>query len=236
MTLGLDYGVWGMNPAGYHLTSLVLHAANAVVVYALSRRLLALSMSGSLVDSSRWLTVGAAFAALVFAVHPLRVESVAWATERRDVLSGFFYLSSLLAYLRWRDSNSRRRTYWIALALFACALLSKATSMSLPAVLLILNVYPLRRLGWSSGWWSEAPNGSTPRSLRSHCSPPRLPRSRSSRSTLRASSAPRPSSSCRRTVSSSTCGRPSRRSDLRRCTRCRSTSIPPQCGSWPVPP
>lgn len=156
MTLGLDYEVWGMNPAGYHLTSLVLHAANAVVVYALSRRLLALSMSGSLVDSSRWLTVGAAFAALVFAVHPLRVESVAWATERRDVLSGFFYLSSLLAYLRWRDSNSRRRTYWIALALFACALLSKATSMSLPAVLLILNVYPLRRLGWSSGWWSES--------------------------------------------------------------------------------
>jgi tetratricopeptide (TPR) repeat protein len=155
MTLGLDYEIWEMNPAGYHLTSLVLHAANAVVVYALSRRLLALSMSGSITDSPRWLTAGAAFAALVFAVHPLRVESVAWATERRDVVSGFFYFSSLLAYLRWQNAASRRRTYWIALSLFACALLSKATSMSLPAVLLILNVYPLRRLGWTSGWWSE---------------------------------------------------------------------------------
>jgi tetratricopeptide (TPR) repeat protein len=156
MTLGFDYEVWGMNPAGYHLTSLVLHAANAILVYALSRRLLALSMPGSLADSPRWLTVGAAFAALVFAVHPLRVESVAWATERRDVVSGFFYFSSLLAYLRWRDSIPRRRTYSIALALFACALLSKATSMSLPAVLIILNVYPLRRIGWTSGWWSES--------------------------------------------------------------------------------
>lgn len=154
MTLGLDYEVWGMNPTGYHLTSLLLHAANAVVVYFLARALLESSDIGSPNEHRLRLDAAAAFSALVFAVHPLRAESVAWATERRDVLSGLFYFSSLLVYLRSRNTAASRRDYWFALALFVCALLSKATSMSLPAVLLILNVYPLRRLGWAAGWRS----------------------------------------------------------------------------------
>src|SRR5438876_11915823 len=101
----------------------------------------------------RW---GAALAALVFAVHPLRVESVAWVTERRDVLSGLFYLSAVLAYLRACDRDERGRGwYWGAVALFVGALLSKSMVVNLPVVLLILDVYPLRRLGGSLGWWSE---------------------------------------------------------------------------------
>ncbi len=157
MTLGLDYEMWGMNPAGYHLTSLLLHAANGVVVYFLARKLLESSLPGFAEASPLRMALAAAFAALVFAAHPLRVESVAWATERRDVLSGLFYFSSILFYLRSRDAGSSRRRYWIALLLFLCALLSKATSMSLPAVLLVLNVYPLRRLGPMApgGWWGE---------------------------------------------------------------------------------
>jgi protein O-mannosyl-transferase len=156
MTLGLDYTLWGMNPTGYHVTSLLIHAGNAVLVYFLARTILARVERGQPVAAPRQnqlpLTVAAGFAALAFAVHPLRVESVAWATERRDVLSGLFYFSSILVYLRSRISGESKRGYWTSLALFVCALLSKATSMSLPVVLLILNVYPLRRLGSDAHW------------------------------------------------------------------------------------
>ena len=151
MTLGADYSLWGMNPAGYHFTSLLLHAANAVVVFFLARTLLASSSREAPGDEFR-VTLAAGVAALVFALHPLRVESVAWATERRDVLSGLFFFSSILVYVKSRESPSRVRGYWASVALFVCALLSKATSMSLPAVLLILNVFPLERLGGCAGW------------------------------------------------------------------------------------
>src|SRR5256712_12957666 len=99
MTLGLDYLLWGMNPLGYHLTSLLLHAANAVVFYFVVVRILTLALPAPS-ERGHALTVSAGVAALVFAIHPLRVESVAWVTERRDVLSGLFYLSAILMYLR----------------------------------------------------------------------------------------------------------------------------------------
>src|SRR5256712_348331 len=155
MTLGLDYLLWGMNPFGYHLTSLLLHAANAVVFFFVVRRILTLALP-SPAERGHALTVSAGFAALVFAIHPLRVESVAWATERRDVLSGLFYLLTILLYLRASERGERGRGwYWGTVGLFACALLSKAMAVSVPVVLLILDVYPLRRLGGSTGWWSE---------------------------------------------------------------------------------
>src|SRR5881409_489176 len=155
MTFGLDYLLWGMNPRGYHLTNLLLHAANAVVFFFITRRLLTRALP-SASERGHALTVSAAFSALVFAIHPLRVESVAWATERRDVLSGLFYLLTLLSYLRACERGARgRRSYWLSVALFACALLSKSMAVSLPVVLLILEVYPLRRLGGAMGWSSE---------------------------------------------------------------------------------
>ena len=155
MTFGLDYLLWGMNPRGYHVTNLLLHAANAVVFFFITRRLLTRALP-SPSERGHALTVSAAFSALVFAIHPLRVESVAWATERRDVLSGLFYLSAVLAYLRACDREERGRGwYWGAVALFAGALLSKSMAVNLPVVLMILDVYPLRRLGGSIGWRSK---------------------------------------------------------------------------------
>jgi len=155
MTLGLDYLLWGMNPAGYHLTNLLLHAATAVAFYFLTVQLLRLAVGGVGEDKAVW--VGAAFAALLFSMHPLRVESVAWITERRDVLSGLFYVLTILGYLRARDRVGRgARWYWVSVVLFACALLSKSMAVSLPVVLLILDVYPLRRLGGAVGWWSAS--------------------------------------------------------------------------------
>jgi tetratricopeptide (TPR) repeat protein len=152
MTLGLDYTLWGMNPTGYHLTSLLLHAANAVVVFALLRCLLTLANPDTAERQPATVALAAGIGALLFAVHPLRVESVAWATERRDVLSGLFFFLSILEYTRSRGTARERRGYLISLTLFAAALLSKATSMTLPAVLLVINVYPLRRIGGDAGW------------------------------------------------------------------------------------
>src|SRR6266704_2935658 len=155
MTLGLDYLLWGMNPVGYHLTNLLLHAANAVVFFFVVRRLLARALP-SPSEHGYALAVSSGVAALVFAIHPLRVESVAWVTERRDVLSGLFYLVAILLYLRACEGMARGRGwYWLSVAVFVCALLSKSMVVNLPVVLLILDVYPLRRLGGFVGWWSD---------------------------------------------------------------------------------
>src|SRR5881628_1952262 len=132
MTLGLDYLLWGMNPFGYHLTSLLLHAANEVAFFFVVRRILKRALP-SPSERGHALAVSAGFAALVFAIHPLRVESVAWVTERRDVLSGLFYLSAILMYLRACERGARGRGwYWAAVGLFVCALLSKSMVVNLP--------------------------------------------------------------------------------------------------------
>src|SRR5436189_5366354 len=167
MTLGLDYLLWGMNPLGYHLTSLLLHAANAVVFFFIVRRILTLALPAPS-ERGHALTASAGVAALVFAIHPLRVESVAWVTERRDVLSGLFYLLTILMYLRACERGERRRGwYWLSVAAFVCALLSKSMVVNLPVVLLILDVYPLRRLGGPSAGGASPRGGSTSRRSRS---------------------------------------------------------------------
>lgn len=137
-----DVELWGLEPARHHLTSLLLHAASAVALFALLRRL-----TGAAGRS-------AAVAAL-FAVHPLRVESVAWVAERKDVLSGLFFLLALLAWVRWTRRPSRGR-YLVALAAFAAGLLAKPMLVTLPFVLLLLDVWPLGRLPLGTGEpWRE---------------------------------------------------------------------------------
>ena len=143
ITFGLDYVLWGMNPMGYHLTSLIVHAASAVALYLVALRILrkATTLAGAP------LLVGAVAATLSFVLHPLRAESVAWATERRDVLSGLFFFLTILAYLKMSDSSGPRRRWLLAGAagLYLLALASKASVMVLPAVLVLLDIYPLRR-------------------------------------------------------------------------------------------
>jgi len=140
MTLGLDYALWGMAPLGYHLTNVLLHAANSVLLYFVIAAILRQR-------APAWPAVAGA---LLHALHPLRVESVAWVTERRDVLCGFFALLTVLAYLKRveEDRAGRPSGKWLALACaaFAASLLSKALSIMLPIVLLILDAYPLQRL------------------------------------------------------------------------------------------
>ncbi len=155
LTLGADFAIWGMNPFGYHLTNLLLHTASAVMFYFVSWRLLGLAMPAA---SPGILSLGAAAAALSFAVHPLRVESVAWITERRDLTSGLFFLLTILGYLKAHERPPAVRAGWrlAALGAAALALASKSIVMGLPLVLLILDAYPLGRLGPRVRDWCSA--------------------------------------------------------------------------------
>ena len=139
-SLALNHAVGGLDPFGYHLVNLLLHAANAILVLFLARAVFARAGSAAAGRVAPALAV-----ALLFAVHPLRVESVVWITERRDVLSTLFLLGTLLAWLRWTRDGGRGPYLW-ALGLFALSLLSKAWGITLPAVLLILDLWPLGRL------------------------------------------------------------------------------------------
>ena len=154
LVYGLTYLIWGLDPAGYHLTGLFIHAAAALAFYFVTKRLLRLALPAPSSDEDG-LRLGAAFAALVFSAHPLRVETVAWVSAQHYSLSAVFYLLSIGAYLRardGRDSAHARRWRWAALGAFVLSLLSYSVAMTLPLVLLILDAYPLRRLDFSRGW------------------------------------------------------------------------------------
>ncbi len=128
----VDCELFGLNAGGHHFVNVLFHAANAVLLLALMLRL-----TGAL-----W---PAAFVAALFAWHPLHVESVAWISERKDVLSTFFALLTLLAYARYaRDAS--RRFFWLALGFFALGLMSKPMLVTLPFGMLLLDFWPLARM------------------------------------------------------------------------------------------
>ncbi|QYM80324.1 tetratricopeptide repeat protein [Horticoccus luteus] len=133
-----DWQLYGDHPHGHHATSILIHAINAVLVFLVFRRL----------TGATW---ASALCAAVFAWHPLRAESVAWVAERKDVLSGFFALATLWAYAVFaqRRRDAAAGAWWFygaALALFAGGLMSKPMLVTLPAVLLILDWWPLARV------------------------------------------------------------------------------------------
>ena len=132
-TFWLEHKLWGFNPTGYHIVNVLLHLANTLLLWHLLRRL---------AMSSAWMV------AAVFAVHPLHVESVAWVIERKDVLSGLFYLAAVSAWMRFVEKPCPRR-YMVSLVLYVAALLSKSIAVTLPAALLI----------WH--WWKQGRMTST---------------------------------------------------------------------------
>jgi tetratricopeptide (TPR) repeat protein len=129
----LDCQIYGLNPMGHHLTSLLFHVINALLLFLVLNR-----MTGSM-----WPSV---FVAALFALHPLHVESVAWAAERKDVLSAFFWILSMLAYVRYVERPNIARYLLIILA-FCLGLMAKQMLVTLPFVLLLLDYWPLGRLG-----------------------------------------------------------------------------------------
>ncbi len=155
LSFGLDYTLWGIErPERFHLTSLLLHLGAAAAFFFVARRLL---RAAGTVTLAPYDTLAAAVAAAVFAIHPLRVESVAWITQRRDVLGGVFFLLSVWAYLRYTDRPAVSAGWIVgAVALYVASLLSKAAVLGMPLVLLVLDVYPLRRIGGAVGWTSPS--------------------------------------------------------------------------------
>ena len=138
----LDYQLYGLNPWGYHLTNVLLHAAAAIALFLVLRR-----MTGDFWPS--------AFVAAAFAIHPLRVESVAWVGERKDVLSGLFFMLTLGAYVGYvRHARSLVR-YLLVIVLFALGLMAKPMLVTLPLVLLLLDYWPLGRMSLPSAGGKE---------------------------------------------------------------------------------
>jgi tetratricopeptide (TPR) repeat protein len=147
----VDYHLWQLNPLGYHLTNVLLQALNAILLWTVLRRLA---------------VPGAWLAAAVFAVHPVNVETVAWVTERKNLLAGFFYLSAALAGRRFwlpnlaaasRTQNGPQTTaaglgdwkfYWLALLLYLCALLSKTATIALPVAVWLVVWWKRGKVGW----------------------------------------------------------------------------------------
>jgi protein O-mannosyl-transferase len=129
----LDYQMFGPRPGGHHLTSLLLHAANAVLLFLALRRL-----TGDLWPS--------AFVAAVFAVHPLRAESVVWVAERKDVLSGLLFMLTLLAYAAYVRRPFSWQRYLLVAAAYTAGIMAKPMLVTVPMVLLLLDYWPLGRL------------------------------------------------------------------------------------------
>jgi protein O-mannosyl-transferase len=161
MTLGLDHVLWWADPFGHHLTNLSLHAVNAVLVYLIGLELLSLWSSNNRSPDAAWFRVAAGIAALGFALHPLRVESVAWASARGEIVAAVFFLLSLFGYLKANAAADVRlnpaRWAVISTCAFLLSLLASPSALVLPIILLIIDSYPLRLPdGQWSGFRSEA--------------------------------------------------------------------------------
>jgi protein O-mannosyl-transferase len=153
---GIDWALWGPSPRAHHRVSLLFHGANSILVFLVGVLLLGrnrgrkgpLRADGPPIPPD---VAGAFAAALVFAVHPLRVESVAWVSDRKDLLAAFFSLVSVLAYLVGAKSEeSRTKRLWTTLSVLAygCALMSKVLAIPLPAVLLLIDATVLHPNDW----------------------------------------------------------------------------------------
>ena len=146
----LDCRLYGLNhPAGHHLTNVLLHAATVIMLFLVLKNMTGLRTNAAAPQAGGFWS--SAFVAAVFAIHPLRVESVAWVSERKDVLSGLFFMLTLWAYhqyvLRLKVQSPKSKVwYGLALGLFALGLMSKPMLVTLPFVLLLLDYWPLKRI------------------------------------------------------------------------------------------
>jgi tetratricopeptide (TPR) repeat protein len=141
----LEHGLWGEAALGYHWANIVLHAAAACLFVLVLRRLWGVGKEARVPAAGAWL------AGMLFALHPVCVESVAWITEQKNTLSTVFYLLAALAYLRFDEPREGRRgltSYWLATGWFILALLSKTVTVTLPAALLVVGWWRRGRLSW----------------------------------------------------------------------------------------
>ncbi|MDI6738427.1 MAG: tetratricopeptide repeat protein [Nanoarchaeota archaeon] len=151
ISYAIDYAIGGLNPFGYHLVNNIFHSLNTFLVVLLSVQIL--TVTGRLSDKA--ILMASAITGLLFGIHPIHVESVAWVSERKDVLCAFFFILSLMSYIRYAAFNQenppqspfgKRGFYLLSLTFFILALMSKPMAVTLPVVMLILDWHPLGRL------------------------------------------------------------------------------------------
>jgi tetratricopeptide (TPR) repeat protein len=152
----MDYALWGLNPLGHHLTSIIFHGLNTFLVFIIVTHLLNCfddKRQGTLIIKNKKISFNLSLlapvtTALIFGIHPLHVESVSWISERKDVLCAFFFLLAILSYLSYTYSEvgKRKKSYFLCLSFFIFALMSKPMAVTLPVVLIIMDIYPLERL------------------------------------------------------------------------------------------
>jgi tetratricopeptide (TPR) repeat protein len=156
MSIEAQYAAWGMDPRGYHAVSLLMHMANASLLYVLALRLVVIAGRGGRADAPPdHVRIGCAVAAALWAAHPLRAEAVAWISCQTYLSGALFALLSVLAYVQAAGSAgvpTRRGRLFGSWLLMGAALLCKAVPIGVVASLVILDVYPLRRLGGTNGW------------------------------------------------------------------------------------
>jgi protein O-mannosyl-transferase len=170
MSHALDYRIWELNPLGHHLTNNILHSVNSFLVVVLVMKLFGLFRKVAITEGSatpvhdRGVLIAAGVTGVLFGLHPLHVESVAWVAERKDLLCGLFFLLSVTAYLQYvtkidfaagQGAASRfpNRHYVLSFVFFVLALLSKPMAVSLPVVLLIIDWYPSKRIQSLASLW-----------------------------------------------------------------------------------
>ncbi|MCX5848634.1 MAG: hypothetical protein NTW65_04225 [Deltaproteobacteria bacterium] len=154
----ITYTFWGLNPVAYHLGNLLFHAANAVLLFFFVRKLVIISLENKRNSEITQLRVdvASAIAVLLWSLHPLRVEPVASAAAGAHVQAIFFMLLSLLGYFRYNE-DKKKYFHWliISAACYGASVLSQPVTLALPAVLVVLDVYPLKRIVMVNGWWKS---------------------------------------------------------------------------------
>jgi len=153
LSYSIDFFIWGENAPAFKMTNIVIHFLNSALVFYLSYLILSIikhSKINALTEAysapNRNETIAAMVAALLFAIHPQHVESVAWISGRKDLLCAFFYILTVIAYLHQHYTDNKSVWKNIALLSFVLALMSKSMAVTLPAVLIILDIYPLKKI------------------------------------------------------------------------------------------
>ena len=152
----LDYALWGLNPLGHHLTNILLHGFNTLLVFLLAIKLTTHAQDSTMTSSnsktshtfSTQTFLVAGVTAALFGLHPVHVESVVWISERKDLLAAFFFILIILSYVSYTSLPTPNRSRWFPLSIlfFALALMAKPMAVSVPIVLLLIDWYPLKRL------------------------------------------------------------------------------------------
>ena len=159
LSLAFDYCFWGLDPFGYHLTNIFLHGLNALLVFFVTMQLLTRGKTVNALASqspkeplnATMSLIAAGATAVLFGLHPIHVESVVWISERKDLLCALFFLLTISSYLTYTASPiERNRWFWfiVCVVLFILALMSKPMAVTLPLTLILLDIYPLKRIAF----------------------------------------------------------------------------------------